>query len=73
MVGASDLVLADVGAETPEGWAGDVTRVWPASGRFSTTQRELYEVVLQAQRAAIAMVRPGRALPSTSTRPPRGR
>ena len=41
-----DLLLADVGAETPEGWAGDVTRVWPASGRFSPTQRALYEVVL---------------------------
>jgi Xaa-Pro aminopeptidase len=54
-----DLVLADVGAETPEGWAGDVTRVWPANGRFSGTQRALYEVVLEAQLAAIALVRPG--------------
>lgn len=54
-----DLLLADVGAETPEGWAGDVTRVWPVSGRFSTTQRALYEVVLGAQLAAIAAVRPG--------------
>jgi Xaa-Pro aminopeptidase len=59
LIGESDLLLADVGAETPEGWAGDVTRVWPASGRFSTTQRELYEVVLGAQLAAIAAVRPG--------------
>jgi Xaa-Pro aminopeptidase len=54
-----DLLLADVGAETPEGWAGDVTRTWPVSGRFSTTQRELYLAVLEAQRAAIAAVRPG--------------
>ncbi len=54
-----DLLLADVGAETPEGWAGDVTRTWPVSGRFSTTQRELYVAVLDAQRAAIATVRPG--------------
>ncbi len=54
-----DLLLADVGAETPEGWAGDVTRVWPVSGRFSTTQRELYEVVLGAQEAAIRTVRSG--------------
>ncbi|HVJ20461.1 MAG TPA: Xaa-Pro aminopeptidase [Polyangiaceae bacterium] len=54
-----DLLLADVGAETPEGWAGDVTRVWPAGTKFSTTQREIYEVVLQAQLAAIAAVRPG--------------
>ena len=54
-----DLLLADVGAETPAGWAGDVTRTWPASGRYSTTQRELYEVVLAAQTRAIAAVTPG--------------
>jgi Xaa-Pro aminopeptidase len=54
-----DLVLADVGAETPEGFAGDVTRTWPASGRFSDSQREIYQVVLRAQRAAIAATRPG--------------
>jgi Xaa-Pro aminopeptidase len=54
-----DLLLADVGAETPEGWAGDATRSWPASGRFSSTQREIYDVVLGAQRAAIGAVRPG--------------
>jgi Xaa-Pro aminopeptidase len=59
VIGESDLVLADVGAETPEGWAGDVTRTWPASGRFSGSQREIYEVVLAAQRAAIAAVAPG--------------
>jgi Xaa-Pro aminopeptidase len=52
-------LLADVGAETPEGWAGDVTRVWPVNGRFSPTQRELYQVVLDAQRSAISLVRPG--------------
>lgn len=54
-----DLLLADVGAETVEGWAADVTRVWPVSGRFSSGQRELYEAVLRAQTAAIACVRPG--------------
>jgi Xaa-Pro aminopeptidase len=59
ILGAFDLLLADVGAETPEGFAGDVTRVWPASGRFSSTQRALYEAVLAAQLAAIAAVRPG--------------
>jgi Xaa-Pro aminopeptidase len=55
-----DLLLADVGAETAEGWASDVTRTWPASGRFSATQRALYDVVLAAQRAAIDTVAPGR-------------
>jgi Xaa-Pro aminopeptidase len=59
-IAASDLLLADVGAETPEGWAGDVTRTWPASGRYSATQRALYDVVLDAQRLAISMVRPNR-------------
>jgi Xaa-Pro aminopeptidase len=53
-----DLLLADVGAETPEGWAGDVTRTWPVSGTFSAEQRVIYELVLQAQAAAIAQVKP---------------
>jgi Xaa-Pro aminopeptidase len=51
-------VLADVGAEH-EGWAGDVTRTWPVSGKFSPTQRALYDIVLQAQKEAIDLVRPG--------------
>jgi len=59
LVEPSDLLLADVGAETPEGWASDVTRVWPARAEFSSTQREIYEVVLASQLAAIAAVRPG--------------
>lgn len=59
ILAADDLLLADVGAETPEGFAGDVTRTWPVSGRFSGTQRALYEVVLAAQLAAIEAVAPG--------------
>jgi Xaa-Pro aminopeptidase len=55
-----DLLLADVGGETPEGWAGDITRVWPVSGRFSPTQRAIYDVVLAAQKACVAAVRPGK-------------
>jgi Xaa-Pro aminopeptidase len=54
-----ELVLADFGAESPGHWASDVTRVWPVSARLSETQRALYEVVLGAQRAAIAAVAPG--------------
>jgi Xaa-Pro aminopeptidase len=54
-----DLLLADVGAETPGGWAGDVTRTWPVTGRYSSTQRDLYEVVLAAQKQALAAVTPG--------------
>jgi Xaa-Pro aminopeptidase len=59
VLGAQDLVLADVGAETPGGWASDVTRTWPVSGHFSPSQRDLYEVVLRAQEATIRAVRPG--------------
>lgn len=54
-----DLLLADVGGETPEGWAGDITRTWPVSGTFSPTQRAIYEVVLAAQKAAVSMVKKG--------------
>jgi Xaa-Pro aminopeptidase len=49
-----DLLLADVGAETASGWAADVTRTWPVSGKFSSTQRDIYDVVLAAHDAAIA-------------------
>jgi Xaa-Pro aminopeptidase len=59
LIEARDLLLADVGAETPEGWASDVTRAWPARAEFSSTQREIYEAVLASQLAAIAAVRPG--------------
>lgn len=54
-----DLLLCDAGAETPEGWAGDITRVWPVSGAFSDTQRALYEAVLDVQLAAIASCKKG--------------
>jgi Xaa-Pro aminopeptidase len=59
VMGQADLLLVDVGAETPEGWAADVTRTWPVSGRFSATQRALYDAVLTARAAALASVRPG--------------
>lgn len=54
-----DLLLADVGAETPTGWAADITRTWPVTGTFSTTQRDLYDLVLAAHDACIAAARPG--------------
>lgn len=53
-----DLLLCDAGAEHA-GWASDVTRTWPVSGRFSPTQRAIYDLVLATQREAIARVRPG--------------
>ncbi|BAY11185.1 aminopeptidase P family protein [Calothrix sp. NIES-2098] len=54
-----DLLLADVGAETEMGWAADITRTWPVSGKFTSTQRDIYDVVLAAHDACIAKISPG--------------
>ncbi|HXU82417.1 MAG TPA: aminopeptidase P N-terminal domain-containing protein, partial [Polyangia bacterium] len=59
LLGDGDLLLADVGAETAGGWAGDVTRTWPVRGRYSPTQKDLYDVVLAAQQETIRAVKPG--------------
>jgi len=53
-----DLVLVDAGGEYA-GYAADITRTFPVNGRFSALQREVYDIVLAAQNAAIAAVRPG--------------
>ncbi|MEN8152360.1 MAG: aminopeptidase P N-terminal domain-containing protein, partial [Planctomycetota bacterium] len=53
-----DLVLMDVGAEF-RGYASDVTRTFPVNGKFTERQAELYDIVLAAQRAGIAAIRPG--------------
>ena len=54
-----DLVFIDYGAAEWAMYGSDVCRTFPVSGRFSDEQRRLYEIVLEAQRAAIAAVRPG--------------
>jgi Xaa-Pro aminopeptidase len=53
-----ELCLIDAGCEL-DGYASDITRTFPADGRFSAAQRELYELVLAAQQAAVAATRPG--------------
>jgi Xaa-Pro aminopeptidase len=53
-----DVVVMDMAAECSE-YASDVTRTVPVSGKFSPRQRELYEIVLGAQKAAIAAIKPG--------------
>jgi len=53
-----ELLLIDAGCEL-DGYAADVTRTFPVNGRFNAAQREVYELVLAAQVAAIAAVRPG--------------
>jgi len=55
---AGDLLLIDAGAEY-DGYASDITRTFPVSGKYSPQQRDLYEVVLAAQLAAIDKARPG--------------
>ncbi|HEY6343491.1 MAG TPA: Xaa-Pro aminopeptidase [Bryobacteraceae bacterium] len=57
-VDRGEVVLMDVGAECSD-YAADVTRTVPASGQFTPRQREIYEIVLGAQKAAIAAVKPG--------------
>ena len=55
---AGDVVVVDVGAEY-SGYSADVTRTFPVSGKFSPRQREIYQIVLDAQKAAISKVKPG--------------
>jgi len=53
-----DVVLMDVGGQY-SGYASDITRTIPANGKFTTRQREIYEIVLGAQNAALAALKPG--------------
>ena len=55
-----ELLLIDAGCEL-DGYASDITRTFPVGGRFSAAQREVYELVLAAQRAAMEKARPGNA------------
>ncbi len=54
----NDLLLIDAGAEY-DYYAGDITRTFPVNGKFTASQKALYNVVLAAQKAAIAKVKPG--------------
>jgi Xaa-Pro aminopeptidase len=54
-----DLLLLDAGVENRRLYTADITRTMPVSGRFSPRQREIYQLVLRAQEAGIAAVRPG--------------
>jgi Xaa-Pro aminopeptidase len=53
-----DIVVMDVGAQY-SGYAADITRTIPANGKFTPRQREIYEIVLGAQTAALAALKPG--------------
>ncbi len=53
-----ELVLIDAGCEL-DGYASDITRTFPANGRFSGPQKTLYDLVLASQKAAVAATKPG--------------
>lgn len=56
-----DLVLIDAGAEY-QGYAGDITRTFPVSGKFSPQQAQLYNLVLEANKLAISLTKPNASL-----------
>jgi len=55
---AGELVLIDAGCEL-DGYAGDISRTFPADGHFTGPQRDLYDLVLASQQAAVTATRPG--------------
>lgn len=57
-LGKNDLLLIDAGGECDH-YAADITRTFPVSGIFSPTQKQLYQLVLDVQLAAIASIKPG--------------
>ncbi|MBC8470731.1 MAG: aminopeptidase P family protein [Planctomycetes bacterium] len=56
---AGDIAVNDSGAETSLGYASDITRTVPVSGKFTQRQKEIYTIVLDAQEQAIGAVKPG--------------
>lgn len=53
------LLLLDAGAETAMGYASDFTRTFPVSGKFTQRQKEIYQIVLDANERALQLSRPG--------------
>jgi len=54
-----DMLLCDIGAESIMGYAGDITRSYPVSPKFTTQQAEIYDLVLKAETLSINAVKPG--------------
>jgi len=69
-VSSKEMLLMDLGAEY-HGYSADVTRTVPISGKFSPEQKAIYDLVLNAQQAAIEMCKPG-AVPAELDRKARG-
>ena len=58
-MGNGNLVLCDCGAETAMHYAGDLTRTFPVSGSFTSMQKDIYDIVLEAHHAAVSMLKTG--------------
>ena len=58
IIGDNELVLVDAGCEV-NGYASDITRTWPVSGKFTQPQRDIYELVLKAELSAIEACQAG--------------
>lgn len=61
-----DLVLIDAGCEY-QGYAGDITRTFPVSGKFTAPQREIYDIVLESLETALALYRPGTSIQTVTS------
>ncbi len=59
MMNGGDMLVMDAGFETPEHYATDHTRTVPVSGKFTQKQKEIYQIVLDSQMAAIDAIKPG--------------
>jgi Xaa-Pro aminopeptidase len=59
VVKSGDLILVDAGVEVESHYTADITRTLPVNGKFNEAQRKIYELVLAAQSAGIAAVKPG--------------
>ena len=59
MIKSGDMLLLDAGAETEMGYAGDMSSTIPADSRFTTRQKEIYDIQVAAHEAAVAALRPG--------------
>ncbi|WP_051791594.1 aminopeptidase P N-terminal domain-containing protein [Amycolatopsis jejuensis] len=60
-IGPGELLLLDAGVEGPELYAADVARTMPVSGRYSSVQRDVYDIVHAAHQAALDAARPGKS------------
>ena len=61
IVGPGKLMVIDAGAEINEHYASDYTRTYPTGGRFSTMQRDIYQIVYECNELAFSLVKPGTA------------